>query len=62
MCQRTERFTDLILKMASVGLEPTKIQFVVTELGNAPYLFLVEAVKGVKPQLKILPEFVNKGV
>lgn len=62
MCQRTERFTDLILKMASVGLEPTRIQFVVTELGKAPYLFLIEGVKGVKPQLKILPEFVNKGV
>ncbi|MBO7215216.1 MAG: methyltransferase [Clostridia bacterium] len=62
MCQRTERFTDLVLKMASVGLEPTKIQFVVTELGKAPYLFLIESVKGVKPQLKILPEFVNKGV
>jgi tRNA1(Val) A37 N6-methylase TrmN6 len=62
MCQRTERFTDMVLKMASVGLSPTKVQFVVTKQGGAPYLFLIEAVKGVKPQLKILPEFVNEGV
>ena len=62
MCQRTERFTDLVCKMASVGLSPTKIQMVVTKQGGAPYLFLIEAVKGVKPQLKILPEFVNIGV
>ena len=62
MCQRTERFVSLITKMVSVGLEPTKIQFVVNKLGSAPYLFLIEGVKGVKPQLKILPEFVNEGV
>ncbi len=62
MCQRTERFTSLLTKMVSVGLEPTKIQFVVNKLGSAPYLFLIEGVKGVKPQLKILPEFVNEGV
>ena len=62
VCQRTERFVSLITKMVSVGLEPTKIQFVVNKLGSAPYLFLIEGVKGVKPQLKILPEFVNEGV
>ena len=62
MCQRTERLVDLIYKMVSVGLNPTRIQTVVTKSGGAPYLFLIEAVKGVKPQLKILPEFVNIGV
>ena len=62
MCQRTERFVDLVTKMVSVGLNPTRIQMVVTKAGGAPYLFLIEGVKGVKPQLKILPEFVNEGV
>ena len=62
ICQRTERLTDLITKMVSVGLSPSRIQFVVNKSGNAPYLFLIEGVKGVKPQLKILPEFVNEGV
>ena len=62
MCQRTERLADLISKMVSVGLNPTRIQMVVTKAGGAPYLFLIEGVKGVKPQLKILPEFVNEGV
>lgn len=62
MCQRTERFLDLVTKMVSVGLTPSRIQFVVTKAGGAPYLFLIEGVKGVKPQLKILPEFINEGV
>lgn len=62
ICQRTERFTDLIYKMKSLNLEPSRIQFVTTKLGGAPYLVLVEAVKGVKPQLKVLEEFVNQGV
>ncbi len=62
MCQRTERFIDMITKMVSVGLNPCKIQMVTTKSGGSPYLFLIEAVKGVKPQLKILPEIINEGV
>ncbi|MBE5744111.1 MAG: hypothetical protein E7358_05295 [Clostridiales bacterium] len=62
MCQRTERLTDMICKMKSVGLEPSKIQFVTNFQGGKPYLFLIEGVKGIKPQLKVLEEFVNKGV
>ena len=59
MCQRTERFTDLILKMRECKIEPTKIQFVVTKRNLKPYLFLVEGVKGCRPQLKILENVVN---
>ncbi len=62
MCQRVERLTDLIFKMKSVGLEPSRIQFVVNAQGGKPYLFLIEGVKGIKPQLKVMEEFVNKGV
>lgn len=62
MCQRTERFIELINKFTSVGLTPSRLQFIVNSSGKAPYLFMIEGVKGVKPQLKILPEFVNVGV
>ena len=62
ICQRTERLVDMICKMVSVGLNPTRIQTVVTKKGGNPYLFLIEAVKGVKPQLKILPELINEGM
>lgn len=60
MCQRTERFTDLIVTMRDCGLEPTKIQMVATAENKPPYLFLIESVKGVKPQLKILETCINR--
>ena len=47
--------------MRECNLEPSRIQFVSTKSGNAPYLYLIEAVKGVKPQLKVLPTIVNGG-
>ncbi len=61
MCQRIERFLDMITTMRKVGLEPSRIQFVCTKEGAMPYLFLIEAVKGVKPQLKVLANIVNGG-
>ena len=59
MCQRTERLVELILDMKSVGLNPARIQMVTGKSGGKPYLFLIEAFKGVSPQLKVLEEFVN---
>ncbi len=59
MCQRTERFADLICTMRECKIEPIKIQFVVTKSNLKPYLFLVEGIKGSKPQLKILENVVN---
>ncbi len=61
ICQRIERFTDMITKMREVGFEPSRIQFVSTKEGLEPYLFLIEGVKGVKPQLKVLATIVNGG-
>ncbi len=60
MCQRVERLTDLIVTMRENFLEPVKLQFICTTEKKPPYLFLIEAVKGVKPQLKVLKEKVNK--
>ena len=60
MCQRVERFTDFIVTMRKYNLEPSRLQFVITNRSSKPYLFLIEGVKGVKPQLKILENLVNK--
>ena len=59
ICQRIERFTDLIVSLRQNGLEPKQIQFVSTAPTKAPYLFMVNAVKGVKPQLKIPVNAIN---
>jgi len=60
ICERIERFTDLICILRDCKLEPVKIQFVTMGENKSPYLVLTEAVKGVKPQLKVLPDFINK--
>lgn len=59
MCQRVERLTEMITSLVKHGLEPSRLQFIVTNNSNKPYLFLIEAVKGVKPQLKVLENYVN---
>ena len=59
MCQRVERLTEMIATLVECGLEPSRLQFIVTKNNATPYLFLIEAVKGVKPQLKVLENFVN---
>jgi len=59
ICERIERFTDLICILRDCKLEPVKIQFVTMGENKSPYLVLTEAVKGVKPQLKVLPDFIN---
>lgn len=62
MCQRTERLVELITSMVSVGLNPSRLQFIVNKNQKEPYLFMIEAYKGVKPQLKVLADFINEGV
>ncbi len=59
ICQRVERFTDIIINMKENGLEPCRIQFATAGKDNKPYLVLVEGAKGVKPQLKVLPSIGN---
>ncbi len=61
ICQRIERFTDLICSLKNNGLNPSKIQFVATGDNSRIYLALIEAVKNTAPQLKILPTIENKG-
>lgn len=59
MCQRTERFIEAICTMKENGLNPVKIQFVSSGKDENIYLFLIEAVKNVSPQIKILPTLKN---
>ena len=59
MCQRTERLSDMICLMRENGLEPFRLQFVTAGKDDKPYLVLIEAAKGVKPQLKVLPNYRN---
>ena len=59
LCQRTERLTDILCLMRKYGLEPTRLQLVTAGQGKKPYLVLAEGTKGVKPQLKVLPDIHN---
>ena len=58
ICQRVERLTDLIAGLRREGLEPFDVAFVRTVSGD-PYLVIVQAVKGKKPQLKVRKEIIN---
>ena len=58
ICQRIERLAELFSDLNEYGLEPSKMAFVRTPKGD-PYLVMIEATKGKKPQLKVLREIVN---
>ena len=56
---RADRTAELIYLLKKRGLEPKKLQFVCGAKGAKPYLVMVEAVKGGKEGIEILPELVN---
>ena len=56
---RADRTAELIHLLKNRGLEPKKLQFVCGTAGAKPYLVMVEAVKGGKEGIEILPERVN---
>ena len=56
---RADRTAELIYLLKKRGLEPKKLQFVTGVTGAKPYLVMVEAVKGGKEGIEILPELVN---
>ena len=62
LCHITERLADVIYSLKSYNIEPKKIKFISAVEGKAPYLFLLEGVKGGKTGLKILPQEVNDAV
>lgn len=55
ICQRPERLTDAMCIFREYGLEPKKLRLVQQRQGSAPSLFLLEARRGGKSGLQILP-------
>ena len=56
---RADRTAELIFKLKSHKLEPKRIRFVSGTPTAKPYLVMVEAVKGGKEGVEVLPAAVN---
>lgn len=59
MINRADRLAEIFYTMKNYGLEPKRMQLVKGGENSVPYAAMVEAVKGGKPALEILPEIVN---
>ncbi len=58
MCHRADRLAEVFSTMKKYNIEPKKLQ-TVSAKDKAPYLILVEGVKGGKSGIKILENLVN---
>lgn len=58
MVHRPERLPEVMTTMSVSGLEPKSLRFVHHTVSSPPNLILVEAVRGGKPYLNILPPLV----
>lgn len=56
---RADRIAELFYILKKRGLEPKKMQFICGTKESKPYLVMVEAVKGGKEGIEILPVHVN---
>ena len=56
---RADRTAELIYALKENKLEPKRMQFIAGAAGAKPYLVMVEAVKGGKEGIEILPSAVN---
>ena len=59
MLHRADRLAEVCYTLKEVNLEVKKIQFVAGRYGAKPYLVMVEAVKGGKPNVEILETIYN---
>ncbi|MDE7329857.1 MAG: methyltransferase [Clostridia bacterium] len=57
--QRADRSAELIYLLKKRGLEPKRIMYISGSQGAKPYLVAVEAVKGGKEGVDVLPVFIN---
>jgi tRNA1(Val) A37 N6-methylase TrmN6 len=55
MIHLPERLTDICIALRTVGLEPKRMRFVHSFHNRPPKMVLIEAVKGVKPGLAVMP-------
>lgn len=56
---RADRTAELLYILKSRGLEPKRMQYVCGTPEAKPYLIMVEAVKGGRPDIDVLPTLVN---
>lgn len=56
---RADRTAELFYALKQHRLEPKRMQFVCGAEGAKPYLVMVEAVKGGKPDVEVMPPLVN---
>ena len=61
-CNRADRAAELIYLLKAAKLEPKRLQFVAGSEGAKPYLVLVEAVKGGREGVEVLPQLTNVNV
>lgn len=59
MLHRADRIAEVCYTLHEVKLEVKKIQFVGGRCATKPYLVMIEAVKGGKPNVEILPTICN---
>ncbi len=55
MCHRPERLTDICCTLRAAGLEPKRVQLVQQDDVTPPFLVLVDATKGGKAGIQMLP-------
>ncbi len=60
LLQRADRSAELLYLLKKRGLEPKRMQFVSGAYGAKPYLVMVEAVKGGREGVDVLPDIINK--
>ncbi|MBQ5590294.1 MAG: methyltransferase [Clostridia bacterium] len=60
ICQRPERFGEVIYEMKRAGIEPKLIRNVINKTGDEPMLVLVSGIKGGKCATKMLPDLILK--
>lgn len=55
VCHRPERLCDVVCALRAQGLEPKRLQTVSQRQDAAPFLLLIDAVKGGKAGVEVLP-------
>ena len=60
-CQRPERLPAVMAELSRAGLEPKRLRLVQQRPQKAPFLFLLEAVRGAKPGLRVEPVLFVEG-
>ncbi len=60
LCYPPERLVDVLAALRGTGLEPKRLQFCRHRPDKKPSAALVEAVKGGRPGLEILPDLLHE--